>query len=126
MRIMAHDGSVLSVEGGDMAIIETLKAAKMFGHEEFVYTGNSSSGQNSHNDMQEAFLREAGLWDDEDLEEATWNNNELLMNLPSSTGIYVLSGNGKTLHFHVQQRKGEGHGQFGYTWRAEYRIISVG
>jgi len=55
------------------------------------------------------------------------NNGALLYHLPSggSGTIETLPWGKKRLMFHYQGRKGESHGEFGYTWECEYRIIRV-
>ena len=153
--ITTHDGSVIGIpHGTSIRTVDILRAAMCYAHREFHYTGNHPNGDNHDNGQQEAFVRDAGLWDthDTDTEEvADWegrvdddnnlidtclvsteradmamnNNAALLYNLATGGGIETLTWEKKRLTYHAQQRQGEGHGQFGYTWECEYRIISV-
>jgi hypothetical protein len=127
-QITTNDGSRIYVED-DVSdeIINILKQAPVLKFQEFHYTGNSSKGQNSGNyEELEEWIRSTGLdiWEvgengfDRDID---W----LMYNLDGTTGINKLSHRGKTVYYHAQGRKGEGHMQFGYTSRMEYRLISV-
>lgn len=119
--IRTNDGSLIKVEADtDDATIAILKAAPVTAFSEFVYTGNSSRGENNGNyDDLEAFFLNSGLKiEDDDL-------NILIWNMERVTGCTALQHRGKTIRYHVQARQGEGHREFGYTWRAEYRLIEV-
>lgn len=143
--IRTNDGTTIRVEADtDERTIAILKAAHPYEHYEFVYTGNHPQGDNKDNGQQEAFVRAAGLWDereDETEEEeyydeirqvptarayrAQENNAGLLYHLEQMTGIHELKWGKRMLRYHVQAHRGESHGQFGYTWRADYRLIEV-
>ncbi len=123
-RITTNAGDAISIEADtDQATIAILKAAPVTSFSEFVYTGNSPNGSNNGNyDDLEAFFKGAGLTiKDDDLD-------YLIYNLERISGVTSLQHRGKTLRYHVQAHppKSEGTlGQFGYRWRADYRLISV-
>lgn len=106
-KIRTNDGSTISVEADtDERTIAILKAAPVTNFQEFVYTGNHPAGQNSGNyEDLERFFTGSGLkivGDDLDI---------LIYNIERMTGISALRHRGKTIRYHVQARKGEGHGE---------------
>lgn len=123
-RITTSAGDTISVEPDtDEATIAILKAAPVTRFSEFVYTGNSSNGQNNGNyEDLEMFFRSSGLTiKDDDL-------SELIYNLERISGVTSLRHRGKTIRYHVQAHpsRSEGTlGQFGYRWYADYRLIGV-
>lgn len=129
-RITTNAGDTISIEADtDAATIAILKAAPVTRFSEFVYTGNSSAGQNSGNyEDLEAFFRAAGLviLSESDDEIGPIDDVDVLIyNLERQTGISAIRHRGKTMRYHVQARQGESHREFGYTWRADYRLIGV-
>lgn len=129
-RITTNAGDQISVEADtDAATIAILKAAPVTRFSEFVYTGNSSNGQNSGNyEDLEAFFRASGLTilTEQDAECGEVDDIDVLRyNLERRTGISAIRHRGKTIRYHVQAHKSESHGGFGYTWRADYRLIEV-
>lgn len=121
MQITTADGSIIEVaDGTDAATIAALKAAPVCRFSEFVYTGNSSSGQNSGNyEELERLFTSAGL----DLVDDDFS--VIMHELERGGGLAMLKWHGKTVRYHSQSRRGEEHGQFGYTRRVEYRILDV-
>lgn len=120
-RIRTNDGETISIEADtDERTIAILKSAPVVRFSEFVYTGSHPRGENNGNyaDM-ESFLLGSGLTlMDDDL-------TFLLYDIERVSGITALVHRGKTMRYHVQARRGERHGDFGYTWRADYRLIGV-
>jgi uncharacterized protein YeaC (DUF1315 family) len=144
-RIRTNAGADIGVEADtDERTIAILKSAPVYEYSEFVYTGNHPNGDNHDNGQQEAFVRAAGLWDDreneteeEDCDGETIEvlserallardyNDSLREQLERMTGIHELKWGKRTLRYHVQAHRGESHMGFGYTWRADYRLIEV-
>lgn len=118
--IRARDGATIAVAPNTSAEeIAILKVAVACAFSEFVYIGNSSQGTNKGNyDDLESWLRDCGL---------TIKNDDLsilIWKIEKVAGVAVLTHRGKTLRYHAQGRCGESNGDFGYRYRAEYRLIS--
>lgn len=121
--ITTEYGDIRVHEDTDEATIAILKTATPFFFAEFVHTGNSSSGKNSGNYEEFiAWLESAGIpiqkGDDEPI------IDDLLRG--QVTGIWHFQHRGVKLVYHVQRRQGADRGDFGYTWRVEFRIVSCG
>lgn len=123
--IITKDGDRVSVAADtDETTIEILKNAEPLRFWEDVYEGNSPNGQDyGAYDELEKWLKNAGL---ELKENDGYGDLEMILYyLSRETGFSTISHRGKTIKFHVQSRKGTSHREFGYTWRAEYRLVEV-